>query len=99
VNRNHPQKDVARRGHGKSPLKPVVEEKLEETEEEKRPVKKGKKTPPPEEDFQFTQPLINLGRHPLIQRAKKCSLETRPVLRESIGITRPVLTNNGDLEA
>ena len=28
-----------------------------------------------------------------------CSLETRPVLRESIGITRPVITNSGDLEA
>ena len=40
------QKHVARRGHGKSPRKAVVEEeKLEETEEEKRPVKKGKKTP------------------------------------------------------
>jgi len=62
---------VARRGHGKSPRKQVVEEeKLEAGEEEERPVKKGKKTPHPKA-FQFDQPLIHLGRHPLVQRAKK----------------------------
>ena len=80
------QKHVARRGHGKSPRKAVVDEdKLEESDEEKRAVKKGKNTPPPEEDFQFTQPRINLGRHPLIQRAKKWFERNHPFIKMDRG--------------
>ena len=51
--RNRPkQKQMARRGHGKSPCKVVVEEeKAEESEVEERPAKKGKKTPSPSRSF------------------------------------------------
>ena len=77
-------KHVARRGHGKSPRKPVdvVEE---ETEEEKRAVKKAKKETPPAEAFQFSQPLINLGRHPLILRAKKWFERNHPFIKMDRG--------------
>ena len=42
------QKHVARRGHGKSPRKSIVQEEEESREEieEERPCKKGKKAPP-----------------------------------------------------
>ena len=78
------QKHVARRGHGKSPCKVVVEEeKAEESEVEERPVKKREEDPP--EAFQYDQSFIRLSRHPVIQRAVKWFERNHPFVKVDRG--------------
>ena len=82
------QKHVARRGHGKSPRKAIVQEEGEsrEEKEEERPCKKGKKAHPPPEAFVWDQPMIRLKRHRLVERCKKWFERNHPFMKMDLSL-------------